>query len=75
MTAGEDSFDGVGGPRGLVPSDLPWTPQAGFVVDQPPAQIDDAWMRTLARIQRDATPAPDQTPPGRHRKAGPAAFG
>ena len=62
MTSGEDSFDGVGGPRGLFPTDLPWTPQAGFVVDRPPAQIDDAWVRTLARIRQDATPAPAQPP-------------
>ena len=53
MTAGEDSFDGVGGPRGLFPTDLPWTPQAGFVVDRPPAQIDDAWV-LLATAESEA---------------------
>ena len=63
MTADYDSFDGVGGPRGLFPTHLPWTPQAGFVVDEPPAQIDDAWTRALAKIKRDAPAAADQPPP------------
>lgn len=59
MSSTEDAFDGVGGPRGLFPTDLPWTPEAGFVTERPPAQIEDAVARALKKTQQRAATPPE----------------
>ena len=58
----DDAFDGVDAPRGLFPDELPWTPESGYVVDQPPALIDDALARALAK-KRASDPRPAQETP------------
>lgn len=51
MTVGGGAFDGVDGPLGIFPTEVPWTPEAGFIADRPPAQIDDPLTRALAKTQ------------------------
>lgn len=61
MTVGNSAFEGADGPLGMFPTEMPWTPEAGFIVDRPPAQIDDALTRALTRTSaskpRDPRPA------------------
>mgnify|MGYP001156540239 CR=1 FL=1 len=51
MTSVDGVFDGADGVRGIFPSHAPWQPEAGFVVEQPPAQLDDVWTRTVAKTR------------------------
>ncbi|MDN5572172.1 MAG: hypothetical protein L0G22_13120 [Propionibacteriaceae bacterium] len=49
MMTVEGNLDAAGGPIGMFP-DRPWTPEAGFEVERPPAQLDDPVARTLANL-------------------------
>ena len=42
---------GMDGRIELFPVNAPWTPEAGFVVEQPPAQLDDALARAVAKTR------------------------
>ena len=56
MTVGNGAFEGADGPVGMFRTEMPWTPEAGLIVDRPPAQIDDALTRAVARTQPVTAP-------------------
>jgi hypothetical protein len=41
----------------MFPTEVPWTPEAGFVVDRPPVQLDNPLARALAKTRPAATQA------------------
>lgn len=42
---------GMDGRVEFFPVETPWTSEAGFVVEQPPAQLDDALARAVAKTR------------------------
>ncbi|MGC4154092.1 MAG: hypothetical protein QM628_13585 [Propionicimonas sp.] len=57
MTVAGGAFEGADGPLGMFPTEVPWTPEAGFVVDRPPVQLDNPLARALAKTRPAATQA------------------
>ncbi len=56
VTVGGGAFDGVDGQFAMFPTEFPWTDEAGFIAESPPAQIGDALTRAMEKTRHPADP-------------------